>query len=181
MPPDARGIWTPRQTTKFFRKGPQPFKALAYKPPKPPRRRITVEECMSPEGADMLHQMALTWREEAQRIELSVREPTLEEKIGDILLTQDLPLSTLTAQWDIRNDGLIFKAEFRKNVWGLGVKAKYQDVDELFEQYDADHSDSLDIEELHKTFAGLKEAALEIRRYVDVCARGCVSMPHSLS
>ena len=64
MPPDRRGIWTPRSTTKIFPKRPiAPKIKFPYKPPKPPAHRMSIEEAMTEEGSETLAGMASSWLE----------------------------------------------------------------------------------------------------------------------
>ena len=108
MAPNAHGLWTPRGTTKKF-----PMRVSApkihypYKPPKPPRHRMTIEECMTHEGAETLERMAKSWLEEAARLERETPVPTFEQEIGDVLVVHSVRIKELLQTWsDVLADGI---------------------------------------------------------------------------
>ena len=55
MPPTSKGVWSPRNTTRKFPFRVIPVKAnFPYKAPPRPKRRVTIEEAMTHEGAETL-------------------------------------------------------------------------------------------------------------------------------
>ena len=157
-------MWTPRQTTKKF-----PLRVAApkirypYKPPKPPKKRMTIKEAMTIEGAEVLAGMARSWLEEADRIERETPEPTFEQKIGDYLLQQNVRIDALMRSWDdVLADGSIVKGEFRIKLRQLKPDATSAEIDQLFDSYDEDGGGAIDAVEMKGAFLRLKEQAKQV-------------------
>lgn len=163
--PTPNGVWTPRNTTRKF-----PFRVVPpkitypYKAPPRPRKRITIEEAMTPEGAETLARMAQAWLDEAARLERETPHPTLEILIGDILQVQNVALDRLLASWDPSGNGALTKGEFRSAVRSLGLAGTTSaDIDALFEKYDGDASGKIEIAELKVALVLIKDSAKEHR------------------
>ena len=81
---------------------------------------MTIEEAMTHEGAEQLGRMADAWLEEALQLEKNAGALlTLDQKIGDILMLNDIAIPMLMRQWDASGDGSITRAEFRLAVRAL--------------------------------------------------------------
>jgi len=163
MPPDHRRIWTARGTTQHFPKRVTSPKIRPYKKSPPPKHRLTMEEAMTHEGSEQLASMSSQWLEEAERIEKSSPPPTLEQQVGDVLLTKNIRIVDLLKLWDPNGDGQILRAEFRLNLRALGLDLNFQEADLLFDTYDGDKSGSIEVDELKTAFTKLKEAAKVVR------------------
>ena len=74
----------------------------------------------------------------------------LVQALRDALTRSAAQVTDVLAMWDEDGDGDITKAEFRKALRGMGFQARSQDFDAIFDEYDFDHSGSLDSRELRR-------------------------------
>ena len=167
MAPNARGVWTPRLTMGKFLSHPYKPKihTSPYKKPPPPKKRMTIEEAMTPEGAAELASMAQAWITEADRLERDTPIPTFEQTVGDILFQKRINIRRLMEEW--ADVGTVQKGEFRLKIRAtLMPDATSADIDALFDQYNGDGGGNIDSEELKAAFTRIKENASEWRRTV---------------
>jgi len=87
--------------------------------------------------------------------------PTIEKRIGDVLIKRNVKIGEVVSQWDKDGDGTVDATEFQQRVLALGVKAERWEVDELFGRLDESGDGELDIEEMKSTLTSLRDAAAD--------------------
>ena len=108
---------------------------------------------------------------EAELDELTTKlESKADVRLGALLVRRCIKPSTVVMQWSTsRGDhaGELSKVEFRKAVQQLGLDSKgphpttIEDIDAVFDTFDADHGGYLDIEEAKTMLVSLEKAAEE--------------------
>ena len=108
---------------------------------------------------------------EAELDELTTKlESKADVRLGALLVRRCIKPSTVVTQWSTsRGDhaGELSKVEFRKAVQQLGLDSKgpnpttIEDIDAVFDTFDADHGGYLDIEEAKTMLVSLEKAAEE--------------------
>ena len=71
--------------------------------------------------------------------------------------TKGTRAADLLKKWDLKGDGVVSMSEFKQNIKTLGIEAKEEEVEELFNKLDGDSSGSLEIGELRITVPRLLE------------------------
>ena len=104
-------------------------------------------------SAAELEVQADQWAEEANRLERDEPQLTLEEELGDVLITRNIVIKDLLSTWDHSGDGTINKGELRLNMRALNLKVLDNEgwgskVDALFDEWDEDKQGSVEIKEL---------------------------------
>jgi Ca2+-binding EF-hand superfamily protein len=66
-------------------------------------------------------------------------------KLGAMIVKRNMKLGEVVQKWDKDGDGTVDKREFRENVLAMGVVAKAEAIDALFDTYDSDGGGSLDM------------------------------------
>ena len=162
MPPDWRGIWTPRSTTKKYPQKIITFRARVYKAPKPPEKRLTIEEALTEDGREQLAVMAQNWLSESNAVLARLPDPTLEQRLGQVLLNRDTNLKALLGQW-CPGRAQLQKADFGLKLRELVPDVSSEDAEELFDAYDADQGGSIDKTELATILGAVKYQAETFR------------------
>ena len=164
MAPNVHRVWTPRLTFSRFRQWPHKPSILEYKPPPPIKtaRHVPTSLGDGSARADLDVQLG-HWDKEiaALEAETSSRGVSLKEQLASLMFRVDVPLQIKKqeALWDPKGDGTITRGEFRMHIRGIGVRPKFvpnEAVDALFDEWDADGSGSLDMEELEMALTSLK-------------------------
>jgi len=128
-------------------------------------------------AAEAVEAAAMTADAEAAMARLSALEAGTSDsfktkaRVGAVLLNRVVPigdadLSESQQGWVCTN-GSVNEAQFVENIRSLGVTAVMASVEELvrlFESYDTDSSQSLDLPELMEALVALREAAKEAKR-----------------
>ena len=142
------------------------------------RDRISLAHTRASEAVDAA---AMTAEAEVARARLGALEAgrpgtsssfKTRARVGAMLLNRVVPireadLSESQQGWVSCTDGSVNEAQFVENIRSLGVTASMASVEELvrlFESYDTDSSQSLDLSELMEALVGLREAAKEAKR-----------------
>ena len=145
MPVEVRasGItWTPRGTfATRVGKPLSPPKTTRMPPQRPPRqiaRRTITTLSNDPESVTMLEGLMEHWLNEAKRLELSVVDQTLTEKMARLMFEVDVPtkMKEQEQEWDPTGNGTITVGEFRQHVRGVGIEATSEELDALFVEWD---------------------------------------------
>jgi Ca2+-binding EF-hand superfamily protein len=85
---------------------------------------------------------------------------TLRTKLGELLVAKGVKMGDIVAKWDRSGDGEIDKAEFRREVIGLGVEnERASEIDALFDELDGDGGGTLDLNEVKASLRKLQEGA----------------------
>ena len=89
---------------------------------------------------------------------------SVEAKLGAALQKRNMKVGEVVQKWDKDGDASISKAEFRKNVEEMGIKATNSkvknEIENLFDSIDTDRGGELDIEEIKTLFKRLLESAI---------------------
>jgi len=169
------GIWTPRKVQGSPRREiwglagsrkclpvaskQEPIRAQPYEPPPPPApmkkamelRPAYVEE-------EELHRRAEQLLAEAQQLENARPTPSLQVKLGTILLSKDDYIKKVLKDWD-KGKGEFLKGEFRINLRSIGLVVTSNEADDLFDTWDDDKGGSLDMKELKRALQQTQQAA----------------------
>ena len=166
--PTALGIWTPRNTTRFYPKRVTPPTIHEYggppQAPRPPKKMLT---SLDNSSRSTLLEKAEVWLAEAAALEEESKAQsaeTLEDQIAKLMFTIDVPLRIRQQerQWDPTGDGTINKGEFRLHLRGIGVTdAPVNQMDDLFDTWDTDKSGAIDMDELAAALKGLHAKFIE--------------------
>ena len=155
MPVDPQTLcWTPRGTFTRVGKRLSPPKTTRMPPPRQPRqisKRTITTLTNDPESVTMLEGLIKHWLAEATRLEASIEDQTLTEKMARLMFEVDVPLriQEQEALWDPNGGGTVSKGEFRLHIAAVGIEeVGVEDVDALFDRWDVDRSGQLDMDEL---------------------------------
>ena len=120
------------------------------------------------EAADLCRQRAAETQQVAEGTRASeVADARFEElrgaksvgaRLGAILVARNTKVADLVSRWDPNGDGVDMK-EFRGNVLALGIEARGDEVDELFQTLDEDGGGTLDVDEIKHALKALQEAS----------------------
>ena len=80
----------------------------------------------------------------------STNDTSISEQLRDALGRNLARVVDLFHEWDVDGDGLITRAEFRKALNMLGVRASAPAMDALFDEFDVDGSGRINYHELHR-------------------------------
>lgn len=145
MPVEVRpsGItWTPRCTfSTRVGKPLSPPKTTRMPPQRPPRqisKRTITTLSNDPESVTMLESLVERWLAEANRLEVSLKDQTLTEKMASLMFEVDVPMKIKEQEkeWDPTGNGTITIGEFRQHVRGVGIEATSEELDALFAEWD---------------------------------------------
>ena len=81
-------------------------------------------------------------------------------RIGMVLAASSVKLHDHLHSWE-SSDGEVNKIQFRANVRRLCIDAPDEEIDQLFDRFDADHGGTLDLREMKVALANLKDEALD--------------------
>ena len=90
---------------------------------------------------------------------LTENRKTLRAKLGDHFVAKKIKPNELVQSWAKRGEEPISRMEFRQHVRKLLAKADTTEIDQLFDDLDADHGGTLDVSELKASLRLLKESA----------------------
>lgn len=135
MPTRARPtVWTPKgRTERFPKRVYAPIIRTYTAPPLPPqmpkRTVFTLEN--DPDSVAMLESLIEQWLAEAARLEATVGDFTLPEKLARLMFQVDVPMKIkqMEKEWDPNGGGLITLGEFRQHVKALGIEAPVDEID----------------------------------------------------
>ena len=85
-----------------------------------------------------------------------------EEQLSKYLAQHWTRILDLFRKWDVNNDGLISRREFRDGMSHLSLISDPEEAARLFDKYDDDHNGSLSFAELH---ARLRQKADAVGAY----------------
>lgn len=105
-----------------------------------------------------LYQVAAEATREYEEAEVNLTKmkaaPTVEKRIGDVLIARNVKIGEVVSQWDKDGDGSVDQKEFCARVKELGVKAETWELDGLFAKLDESGDGSLDLKEMKSTLTG---------------------------
>ena len=168
MAPNAQRLWTPRLTMSRFRNwthNPH-IKEYTSPPPPPSSRKRTPTSLDDSSAREQLRATVQAFDEEIAVLEAAADaagQLTLKEQLAALMFSKDVinQVKAQEAAWDPKGDGTITKGEFRMHIRGLGIRAKSasnEAVNNLFEEWDDDHSGALDMNELEVAFKSLHKS-----------------------
>ena len=169
------GIWTPRKVQGSPRREiwglagsrkclpvaskQEPIRAQPYEPPPPPapmKKAMELRPAYIEE--EELHRRAEQLLAEAQQLENARPTPSLQVKLGTILLSKDDYIKKVLKDWD-KGKGEFLKGEFRLDLRGIGLVVTSSEADDLFDSWDDDKGGSLDMKELKRALQQTQQAA----------------------
>ena len=114
---------------------------------------------MKPEELD---EIARELSKKAEEVMASKSGPSVRIQLGQILQTKDDYIKRIIKEWDSNNSGSIVKGEFRSHLRRLGLHQTTHQLDAVFDSFDADQGNSLDMKELRR---GLQLCQAEARAF----------------
>ena len=102
------------------------------------------------EGSRAKRSRLLTGKALEEVAMLQDNDKSVQQNLRDTLVNHALRVMDLFREWDADGNGEITKEEFRHALPMLGLHASYDDVEELFEGFDADSSGSISFRELNR-------------------------------
>ena len=185
MPPNAKGIWTPRGTTarhhtskKIRRRTFTPHLARTepWAAPKPvpikgafagltPRHKAVRGD----NNTSGLTAKADAWDAEADEILAELPEMSVKEQIASNLASCNVAPLTLCSQWDPSGSGSCVKMEFRLRLKGFMATRDLEPpaphlLDEIFDEYDKDHSGIVEFAELVAAIKHLQQTGVRFNK-----------------
>ena len=168
-------MWLPGQAPRYFPRPLMAPKARSWSPPKPPKAPQRTLISLDAQAMAELLSEAERWKAEAARLqedvdalreagksELCDTSGEIEVQLGMIVLDMEkrrMKIETQIRTWDRNGGGAITKGEFRLRLKQIGLDAPSNEVDQVFDKYDGDHSGVIDLKELKHAFSLMKQAA----------------------
>ena len=170
MAPNARRIWTPRSTLAQFRVFSHSPKIVEYRPPPPPpsSNKKTPTTLSDPGTQESLRVKMAEWEASIAALEAenAARGLSLKEQLAELMCSVDAAkqakMFSMVNGW--AGDGTITRGEWLMNIRTLGIRPKQasdQQVDDLFNEWDADKSEFIEADELKAALKRLRTEWLE--------------------
>ena len=89
---------------------------------------------------------------------------SVSEQLRDGLVNNAMRVMDLFREWDVNNDGVVSKDEFRRAIPMLGLHAHGDQIDDLFAEFDIDHGGTISFRELNKLLR--RDVKAEVKKVV---------------
>lgn len=130
------------------------------------------------EPSSKLEAMIAVLQDELEQYVTAKVEPSLSQKVAEMLVSKKYNPKDLVAEWDRKHKGEINKVEFRQGVRSIGIKADNKELDMLFDSIDTDGGGSLDLPELKdalKAMQDIENARVEEVGRIEASKARCIS------
>ena len=91
---------------------------------------------------------------EAKRV-----KPTADEQLGRLIVKRAYKIGDIIVKWDTDGNGSVSKDEFRIHCRALGVSAKDEEFDQIFDKFDPDRDGNLVLTEVKAVLVRFREVA----------------------